>query len=1050
MRWESFISVVMIVCLAASLPAGTLYVDDNAAADPGAGDSSVSDPLEDGSQAHPFDAIQEAIVAATDGNTVLVADGTYTGDGNRDIDFLGKAITVKSQNGPETCTIDCQGTEQDPHRAFEFRSQEGNDTLLSGFKILNGYSKREEFEYASHGIGYMVSFNCAAGILCRDNSSPKISDCIIEHFQNGGIIGCYSSSPLIENILFCQNYGGLIAIGSDSSPVIKRCAFIDNNCEQSSDVFLINGTIVEFAGNGIVSVAMSESLFKNCVFSGNVGRYNAGITTIESFVDVRNCTFVGNRGEKNSSFFFWSYEDVEPQRLSAIDNCIFRNNLTDDGLEVLDGKGIWMLDNITTSDCYEVNYSCVNELDPNLQGVGNIEADPMFVDSGYWDPNGTPDDWSDDIWHHGDYRLQDGSPCIDALDPAYYTPQAGETDIDGNPRLLYEAVDMGAYEAVDPYTAPWIQTNATQFDYIVEEGHAEPVEQLLQIQSVNDHDFAWSIVNTVPWLTVSPMSGEYSGDPNEVTLTMNPDGLASGIYNETIQIQAPDAINSPLEIHISLRVTGTLHVPADYPTIQDAINEAFDGETVLVADGSYTGDGNRDIDFLGKAITLRSENGPENCIIDCQGTEQDRHTGFLFITGENEQSILDGLTIQNGTGRMVINEGLRYYAGGGVFAYEANPTIKNCVFKDNHADMGASIYYGPYYGSYYHLPDKSELDISLLNCKFSNNLLSSLGLVEEMMSVVCCSAKNVMLDQCQFEGIYSDIQICDIMADKITVENSFFTGASMGFIGAIAQAIKEPDDGIFMSDPTISCVINNCTFDYEQSPYDDEPLLFTIVEGIASSYGKFRISNSLFTKFPFEDYIREHLHEFTGAERVTYSVIPGGFPGVGNINVNPQFVQSGYRDDNGTTEWWEYEDDIWVPGDYHLKSAGWRWDMASGQWTWDEVTSSCIDAGCPGASLGDEPVTLAVDPLNRLGKNVRVNMGAYGGTVEASMAPPGWMLLCDLDNSLTVDFGDFVLLAEMWLQTAEHLPADVSRDGMVGLDDLARLTEQWLDRASCD
>ncbi len=49
---------------------------------------------------------------------MLVADGIYTGEGNRDIDFLGKAITVRSENGPESCIIDCQGSEADPHRGL--------------------------------------------------------------------------------------------------------------------------------------------------------------------------------------------------------------------------------------------------------------------------------------------------------------------------------------------------------------------------------------------------------------------------------------------------------------------------------------------------------------------------------------------------------------------------------------------------------------------------------------------------------------------------------------------------------------------------------------------------------------------------------------------------------------------------------------------------------------------------------------------------------------------------------------------------------------------
>ena len=89
--------------LAARLAAGTtIYVDDDAPGDPGPGDPTVSDPLEDGTAAHPYDAIQEGINAAVSGvDDVLVKDGTYTGTGNKDLDFGGKAITVQSENGPD-------------------------------------------------------------------------------------------------------------------------------------------------------------------------------------------------------------------------------------------------------------------------------------------------------------------------------------------------------------------------------------------------------------------------------------------------------------------------------------------------------------------------------------------------------------------------------------------------------------------------------------------------------------------------------------------------------------------------------------------------------------------------------------------------------------------------------------------------------------------------------------------------------------------------------------------------------------------------------------
>jgi hypothetical protein len=85
-----------------------------------------------------------------------------------------------------------------------------------------------------------------------------------------------------------------------------------------------------------------------------------------------------------------------------------------------------------------------------------------------------------------------------------------------------------------------------------------------------------------------------------------------------------------------------IHVPDEQPTIQAGINAAVNGDTVLVADGTYTGDGNRDISFGGKNIVVKSENGPEFTIIDCQGTSTEPHRAFTFNNSESTFAILNG------------------------------------------------------------------------------------------------------------------------------------------------------------------------------------------------------------------------------------------------------------------------------------------------------------------------------------------------------------------------------------------------------------------------
>jgi len=129
---------------------------------------------------------------------------------------------------------------------------------------------------------------------------------------------------------------------------------------------------------------------------------------------------------------------------------------------------------------------------------------------------------------------------------------------------------------------------------------------------------------------------------------------------------------------------GIIHVPGDQSTIQAGIDAALKGDIVLVADGTYTGTDNRDIDFKGKAITVRSEHGADFCIIDCQGSDDDPHRGFYFHGGEEEDSIVHGFTIQNG-----------YAVNGGGISCEnfSSPTIKGNTIRNNHAsNRGGGIY----------------------------------------------------------------------------------------------------------------------------------------------------------------------------------------------------------------------------------------------------------------------------------------------------------------------------------------------------------------------
>lgn len=139
-------------------PQVIFYVDDDAANDPGNGDTSVSDPLEDGTVNHPFDAIQEAIDQAKTGDAILLRPGTYTGVGNRSIEFDGRGIQLVSELGPQVTTIDCQGNS----RAFNFDDDEGNNAIVRGLTITG-----------ASGTAILINEACPTFDNCiiRDNST---------------------------------------------------------------------------------------------------------------------------------------------------------------------------------------------------------------------------------------------------------------------------------------------------------------------------------------------------------------------------------------------------------------------------------------------------------------------------------------------------------------------------------------------------------------------------------------------------------------------------------------------------------------------------------------------------------------------------------------------------------------------------------------------------------------------------------------------------------------------------------------------------------------
>ncbi len=351
--------------------------------------------------------IQAGINAAVDGDTVLVADGTYTGEGNRDLDFGGKAIALLSENGPLVCVIDSQGNGPDHHRGLWFHSGEGRDSVVEGFDITGGHTVNGGAilcDGASPTIrGNVIEENRAieagGGFCCLNGAAPLIeANRFLDnfswtyHIHNGGGVACIASSPEVTGNYFEKNSalngGGLYSV--DASPAIRDNIFFDNYgyyyggaicCEGSGAPQIKSNKIIinycSWYGGGIYCVGPAAQIYNNLI-DWNFCDYNGGGIFCSDPVEIAFCTVQRNYAENYGGGVYGS---------GTIVQTIFGGNMWDN----LHGD-------------FDVTWTC----NSGYPGQGNFSANPLWVTG-----------------PQGDYYLSqiaagqaEDSPCVDAGNPA--------------------------------------------------------------------------------------------------------------------------------------------------------------------------------------------------------------------------------------------------------------------------------------------------------------------------------------------------------------------------------------------------------------------------------------------------------------------------------------------------------------------------------------------------------------------------------------------------------------------------------------------------------
>jgi predicted outer membrane repeat protein len=431
-----------------------------------------------------------------------------------------------------------------------------------------------------------------------------------------------------------------------------------------------------------------------------------------------------------------------------------------------------------------------------------------------------------------------------------------------------------------------------------------------------------------------------------------------------------------------------------YCSIQTAIDNAVDGDEIIVAPGTYL----ESVSLLSKAITLRSSEGAGVTTIDAQGSG----TVVTCNSGVGPETAIQGFTITGGF----------FSVGGGMLLGLSSPTVRNCTFTGNAAVDGGALYSvagGP----------------TIIDCSFIGNTAEGDGgamyLAGGNPTVIGCTFEANAADE--FGGAMHNNNSISTVTDCTFNGNSAYAGGGMYSIELdpvvtnCAFTMNSATVGAGMMNQASSPTVANCTFAGNLAGVGGGMVNFTssstIVNctftnntataggsGMLNAGGVPTVMNCIFW-----------IAHILGDADVSYSTVHGGWPGVGNIDAYPRYVN-------------------YDAGDYRLLP-----------------NSPCIDAGHNWAIAGladtdlDGSPRFADGPVDDTGCGlpVVVDMGAY-----EYQGDPFPVRLGDIDGDGAVGVTDFLLLLAGWgACTADCCLPDLDLDGDVGVADFLILLAEW-------
>ncbi len=557
--------------------------------------------------------IEESVEPAVDRTATfqlisgVVIRGGYAGFGEpnadaRDIEVY-ETILSGDLNGDDVEVNDPCDLLTEPSRAENsYHVVTGSDcnesAVLDGFTITAGNANSEGYPFHhGSGGGIQIRFgsmedegpvltNCtfignsarSGGGLDNDHCSTTLTNCtFIENFANwgGGIGNAGFPVPKLVNCTFTANYagykGGAIA-NAESRSTLENCTLIANHAELGGAIYngeasamLTNCTLIGNSAKrgGAVHNNDGSVRMTNCIVSENSCTEKGGVVYLGSDdgATLTNCILTANSAEKGGVLY------VGNDSYARLKNCTVTGNWATDngGALYVDGPDDAIITNCilwsdTPQEIYPDNEMVLiySDVEGGWPGQGNIDADPCFVEPGYRDANG--------LWIDGDYHLLQTSACINAGDnnslPADIQDLDGDSntteqipyDLDGNPRIVYDVVDMGAFEFEN--TPPIADAGPNQ---IVECACNTEKGTKVTLDGTNSSDPDYGVLTytwTGPFLG-SPVEGAVptvtleDGCPGEyvITLVVN-DGIDDSEPDEVV-IKVVDTTTPQFELSVS-------------------------------------------------------------------------------------------------------------------------------------------------------------------------------------------------------------------------------------------------------------------------------------------------------------------------------------------------------------------------------------------------------------------------------------------------------------------------------------------------------------------